>query len=201
MRERHIAPDRQAIEAMEPFERLGIEQIRWVDSAKQAEQAWAELRAEPVLGFDTESKPTFVKHEASQGPHIVQLATEHIGYVFALHEPQSRRIAADLLAAAQILKVGFGLGDDTRRIVAKLGIEPQGVIDLNHLFHQRGWRKDIGVKAAVAVLYQRRFLKSKKAATSNWAARQLTPAQLVYAANDAWAALRVYRALGGVEAR
>jgi ribonuclease D len=64
------------------------------------------------------------------------------------------------------------------------------------VFHQRGWRKDMGVKAAVAVMYQRRFLKSKKAATSNWAARQLSEAQLVYAANDAWAALKVYQALG-----
>ncbi|MEN9770218.1 MAG: hypothetical protein RLZZ180_1848 [Pseudomonadota bacterium] len=182
---------------MEPFERLGLEQISWVASARQAQQAWGELQSEPVLGFDTESKPTFVRHEASQGPHIVQLATERTGYVFALHEPESLRAAAALLSAPQILKVGFGLGDDRKRIVAKLGIEPQGVIDLNHVFHQRGWRKDIGVKAAVAVTYQKRFLKSKKAATSNWAAPQLTPAQLVYAANDAWAALRVYQALGG----
>jgi ribonuclease D len=197
VREQHIAPDRQAIEAMEPFERLGLEQISWVASARQAQQAWGELQSEPVLGFDTESKPTFVRHEASQGPHIVQLATERTGYVFALHEPESLRAAAALLSAPQILKVGFGLGDDRKRIVAKLGIEPQGVIDLNHVFHQRGWRKDIGVKAAVAVTYQKRFLKSKKAATSNWAAPQLTPAQLVYAANDAWAALRVYQALGG----
>jgi ribonuclease D len=196
VREQHIAPDRQAIEAMETFERLGMDQICWVASARQAEQAWVELQAEPVLGFDTESKPTFVRHEASQGPHIVQLATERTGYVFALHEPESLRAAAALLSAPQILKVGFGLGDDRKRIVAKLGIEPHGVIDLNHVFHQRGWRKDIGVKAAVAVMYQRRFLKSKKAATSNWAAPQLTPAQLVYAANDAWAALRVYQALG-----
>jgi ribonuclease D len=197
VREQHIAPDRQAIEAMEPFERLGLEQISWVASARQAQQAWGELQSEPVLGFDTESKPTFVRHEASQGPHVVQLATERTGYVFALHEPESLRAAAALLSAPQILKVGFGLGDDRKRIVAKLGIEPQGVIDLNHVFHQRGWRKDIGVKAAVAVMYQKRFLKSKKAATSNWAAPQLTPAQLVYAANDAWAALRVYQALGG----
>jgi ribonuclease D len=101
-----------------------------------------------------------------------------------------------LLGAANILKVGFGLGDDRKRIVAKLGIEPQGIVDLNHVFHQQGWRKDMGVKGAVAVMYQRRFIKSKKAATSNWATRQLTSAQLIYAANDAWAALRVYQALG-----
>jgi ribonuclease D len=100
-----------------------------------------------------------------------------------------------LLAAEGILKVGFGLGDDRKRIVTKLGIEPAGVVDLNQVFHQRGWRRDIGVKAAVAVSYGKRFIKSKKAATSNWASSQLSAAQLIYAANDAWAALRVYQAL------
>jgi hypothetical protein len=69
------------------------------------------------------------------------------------------------------------------------------VIDLNQVFHQRGWRRDIGVKAAVAVTYGRRFIKSKKAATSNWSTPRLSDAQLIYAANDAWAALRVYEAL------
>ena len=39
------------------------------------------------------------------------------------------------------------------------------------------------------------FIKSKKAATSNWSNLQLTEAQLVYAANDAYAALRVFQAL------
>jgi ribonuclease D len=52
------------------------------------------------------------------------------------------------------------------------------------------------VKAAVAVLFARRFLKSKRASTSNWSNRRLTEAQLLYAANDAWAALCVYHALG-----
>ena len=191
-----IIPEREQIEAMAPFERLGLDQIRWVGNAQEAERAWQELQGQPVLGFDTESKPTFVRHEVSDGPHILQLATTGCAYVFSLSEPGCRPSAARLLSAPQILKVGFGLGDDRRRIVAKLGIEPQGIIDLNHVFHQQGWRKDMGVKAAVAVTYQRRFIKSKKAATSNWAARELTPAQLIYAANDAWAALRVYQALG-----
>jgi len=51
------------------------------------------------------------------------------------------------------------------------------------------------VKAAVAVLFKQRFAKSKKAATSNWAAPNLTESQLIYAANDAYAAIRVYEAL------
>jgi ribonuclease D len=70
------------------------------------------------------------------------------------------------------------------------------VVDLNHLFRARGYRKDIGVKTAVAILFGRRFLKSGKASTSNWAARQLSESQLLYAANDAWAAARVFAAMG-----
>jgi ribonuclease D len=192
---RHIAPDRLAIEALEAFERLDLNQIHWVTEAEQAEQAWALLQQEKVLGFDTESKPTFVRHQSSDGPHVVQLATDAAGYVFSLRDAHCIRRVGELLANPGILKVGFGLGDDRKRIIAKLQIEPAGVIDLNQVFHQRGWRRDMGVKAAVAVTYGRRFIKSKKAATSNWSAQTLSTAQLVYAANDAWAALRVYQAL------
>ena len=78
----------------------------------------------------------------------------------------------------------------------KLGIEPQGILELNHIFHERGYRKDMGVKGAVAVLFHQRFIKSKKAATSNWANVRLSEAQLVYAANDAYAAIKVWHALG-----
>jgi ribonuclease D len=77
----------------------------------------------------------------------------------------------------------------------KFGVEPTGVLDLNHLFHQRGWRKDMGVKGAVAVVFGQNFAKSKKAATSNWANAALSESQVVYAANDAFAAACVYQAM------
>ncbi len=101
-----------------------------------------------------------------------------------------------LLALRGVTKAGFGLGDDTKRIQHKLGVTPEDVLDLNAVFRQRGYRKDMGVKGAVAVLFNQRFIKSRKATTSNWANPQLSEAQLVYAANDAWAALRVLNALG-----
>ncbi len=200
MREKHTAPDKDAIAAMDAFERLELGQIRLVSNAAEAEAACQALRTQPVLGFDTESRPTFVRHEASDGPHIVQLATASTAYIFQLQDPACRLRVAQLLANPAIVKAGFGLVDDKKRILHKLGVEPQGVLDLNHVFCERGWRKDMGVKAAVAVLFKKRFLKSKKVATSNWAQPQLTPAQLVYAANDAWAALRVHQALGLEEA-
>ena len=189
-------PAPEEIALLEPFERLGLDRIALVGSRAQAEQAAQVLLAEPVWGFDTESKPTFQAGEASEGPHVIQLATLERAFVFQLHDPHCRTLAGELLARGGVVKAGFGLHDDKRRITHKLGVEPQDVLDLDTVFRQRGYRRQMGTKAAVAVLFGRRYLKSKRAATSNWAQRQLTESQLLYAANDAWAALRVYHALG-----
>ena len=190
------APSKPQIALLEPFARLGLQRIRLVATAAQAEQAEHEMTGVAVFGFDTESKPTFVKGELSDGPHTVQLSTTDSAWVFQLHDPACRARVAQLLASHPALKVGFGLGDDRRRIQDKLGVEARNLIDLNSIFHRMGYRKDIGVKSAVAILFNRRFLKSGKASTSNWAARQLNDSQLLYAANDAYAAARVFAALG-----
>lgn len=190
-----FTPDKAQIAALEPFERLPLARIALVATAAQAQPALAELAGAHVLGFDTESKPTFTKGEVSDGPHTVQLATLDKAWVFQLHEPDCRALLARFLATHPSKKVGFGLGDDLRRIRSKLGVDALGVVDLNHLFRAAGYRKDIGVKTAVAILFERRFLKSGKASTSNWAARMLGESQLMYAANDAWAAVRVFDAM------
>jgi ribonuclease D len=196
MNTRLPTPDKDAIALLPPFERLGLERITLVSTGPQAQNASAELLKAVAWGFDTESKPTFKVGEQSDGPHILQLSTAERAWVFQLHDPECRAVAAALLAQPGIVKAGFGLGDDRKRIIHKLGIEPQGILELNTVFHQRGYRKDMGVKGAVAVLFNQRFIKSKKAATSNWANARLSEAQLVYAANDAYAAVRVWQALG-----
>ena len=195
MTEKHT-PDKEQINLLEAFDRLGLHQIELVASAQRANAALAALGNAAVLGFDTESKPTFAKNEASTGPHIVQLSTVHKAWIFQLEDSECRRVVGTLLESRTITKAGFGLGDDKKRITYKLGVELQGVLDLNAVFRERGYRKDMGVRGAVAVLFNKRFIKSKKASTSNWANPQLTDAQLIYAANDAYAAMRVYDELG-----
>ncbi len=195
MSESRPTPDKDQIALLEPFERLDLPCITVVSNAQQAQAALATLATADVLGFDTESKPTFAKDEVSTGPHVVQLSTLGHAWVIQLHDAPCRSLVAAFLAQHTGAKVGFGLGDDIRRITAKLGVEARNVIDLNHLFRQQGYRKDMGVKGAVALLFNKRFLKSKKAATSNWANPHLTEAQIVYAANDAYAAIRVFEAL------
>ncbi|MBC5783262.1 3'-5' exonuclease domain-containing protein 2 [Ramlibacter sp. USB13] len=189
-------PAPEEIALLEPFERIGLDRIAVVATEAEAELAADALVLAPVWGFDTESRPTFEAGVASEGPHIVQLATREAVFIFQLHDAGCRAIAGELLERSGIIKAGFGLRDDRRRIVNKLGVEPQEVLDLDTVFRERGYRRQMGVKAAVAVLFGKRYLKSKRAATSNWAHRRLTESQLLYAANDAWAALRVYEALG-----
>ena len=189
-------PDKEAIALLPPFERLGLDRITLVTDGAGAREALARLKDTPAWGFDTESKPTFKVGELSDGPHILQLASTERAWVFQLRDPHCSEISAELLALGGVAKAGFGLGDDRKRIVQKLGVQPQGILELNTVFKDRGYRRDMGVKGAVAVLFNQRFMKSKKAATSNWANARLTEAQLVYAANDAYAAIRVFHALG-----
>jgi ribonuclease D len=196
MQSQNATPSKEQIALLSEFERLGLERIALVATAAQAQRALAELSAATVWGFDTESKPTFFKDQVSDGPHIVQLATLHKAWVFQLHDHECRSVVAQLLAQPGFTKAGFGLGDDRRRIQTKLGVDAVDVLELNSVFRARGYRKDMGVKGAVAVLFNQRFIKSKKASTSNWAVPNLSQAQLIYAANDAYAAIRVFHALG-----
>ena len=195
MTQRLDTPDKEAIALLPPFERLGMDRITLVNTAKQAQLAHDALMASRAWGFDTESKPTFRVGEASDGPHVLQLSTRERAWVFQLHDLECRAVAADLLARPGIAKAGFGLGDDRKRIIQKFGVEPADVLELNSIFKAQGYRKEVGVKGAVAVLFKQRFQKSKKAATSNWANERLSESQLVYAANDAYAAYRVWEAL------
>ncbi len=195
MTQRRDTPDKEAIALLPEFSRLGLDRITLVNTGQQAQQAHDALIASQAWGFDTESKPTFRVGEASDGPHVLQLATGERAWVFQLHDPECRAVAAALLARPGIAKAGFGLGDDRKRIIQKFGVEPAGILELNTIFKAQGYRKEMGVKGAVAVLFNQRFQKSKKAATSNWANLRLSESQLVYAANDAYAAYRVWEAL------
>jgi ribonuclease D len=188
-------PSKDQIALLAPFDRLDLPRITLVSTQDEAMRACDQLARTSVWGFDTESKPTFVKDEVSEGPHIVQFSTLEHAWVFQLHDLSCRAVVAQMLSQSSVTKAGFGLVDDRKRIISKLGVEPTAVVELNTIFRERGYRKDMGVKGAVAVLFDRRFIKSKKAATSNWANAHLTEAQLVYAANDAYAAARVFHAL------
>lgn len=192
-------PHKTDIAALEPFDGLGMESIYVVSEARQAEIALAELMVAGLVGFDTESKPTFHKGQVSEGPHVLQFATIEKAYIFQAHCVESHPAIMELLRSTELTKIGFGLGGDLHQISQRFGIKPGSIVDLDRSFKQLGYRNAVGAKSAVAMLFNRRFLKSKSVTTSNWALRELTERQLLYAANDAYAALKVFHALQEAE--
>ena len=168
--------------------------ITLVDNAGLAERAMAELLAVSAIGFDTESKPTFRKGEVSTGPHLVQLATDDHVFLFPVLFAMNHEVLRRVLAVPNLLKVGFGLGNDRTALRSRLGIELTNVLDLGEVLRGPGHRGTVGAKVAVAHYFGQKFQKSKKVGTSNWTSPRLNNRQLLYAANDAHVALQIYRA-------
>jgi len=188
-------PLKTEIAEMEPFAGLGMERVLVVTNASQARLAAEELMRAGTVGFDTESKPTFRKGEKSAGPHVLQFATLDKAFVFQACFGDTHPVIIDLLRSAGLTKIGFGLSGDLQQIANRFGLRPAAIVDLDRAFKKLGYRNAVGAKSAIAMLFKRRLLKSKSVTTSNWAARDLTERQLLYAANDAYAAIQVHHAL------
>lgn len=192
---RKTGPNKAETDLMPPFDGLTLERIVIPDTAEAVAAAVAEIRAAGEAGFDTESKPTFKPGEVSSGPHLVQFALPDRAFLFQMHDSASRDAASLLLEDPAVLKIGFGLSADRSQIHARLGATLQAVLDLDHLFRRRGYNNSLGARAAVGLVLDLNFRKSKSVTTTNWSLPRLSDAQKLYAANDAYAALRVYLAL------
>ena len=188
-------PAKTTIAALEPFAGLALEQISVVATAAEAELAMEVLCGAGTIGFDTESKPTFHKGQQSGGPHVLQFATLDQAYIFQSVHVATHPVIIQLLEARELVKIGFGLSGDLHQISNRFGIRPAAIVDLGRTFRNLGYRNTVGAKSAIAILFQRRLLKSKSVTTSNWAAPVLSERQLCYAANDAYAAIRCHHAL------
>ena len=190
-----IAPTKDEIALMEPFVGLTLERIHVPTTTDEFASAAAEIKAAGIVGFDTESKPTFVVGDVSEGPHVVQFALHDKAYLFQPHRADGLPFLIELLQSEKVIKVGFGLKSDRGHILAKLGVHFGGVVDLNTVFRMDGYHKEMGVRTAVGLVLKQRFAKSRHVTTSNWSQPQLNPQQMRYAANDAYAALKVLEAL------
>jgi ribonuclease D len=190
-----VAPTKAEIALLEPFVGLTLARIHVPTTKEEFASAAAEIKAAGIVGFDTESKPTFVTGDVSEGPHVVQFALHDKAYLFQLHRAEGLPFLIELLQSEQLIKVGFGLKSDRGHIYAKLGVHFGGVVDLNTVFSMDGYHKEMGVRAAVGQVLKQRFAKSRHVTTSNWSQPRLTSQQMLYAANDAYAALKVLEAL------
>ncbi len=190
-----LAPSKSEIALMDPFDGLPLERVHVPATLAEFAAASEAIRAAGIVGFDTESKPTFVTGEVSEGPHLVQFALHDRAFLFQTCRVEGHPFLLDLLQSEQLIKVGFGLKSDRGHILARLGVHFNAVVDLNTVFSMSGYHKEMGVRTAVGLVLKRRFVKSRHVTTSNWAQPQLNARQMLYAANDAYAALKVLEAL------
>ena len=184
------------LDVLPRFDGLQLDQIVTPETPEAFSQARDELLRWPQVGFDTESKPTFKVGELSTGPHLIQFASLEKAYLFKVGADGCSEAVSAVLQSGRVLKVGFGLSSDRSRLRNRLGLEIRHFIDLGTTLRYQGKKGQVGLRGAVAAVLGMRVSKSRSVSTSNWSNRSLTDAQRLYAANDAYAALRVFLALG-----
>jgi ribonuclease D len=189
-------PTNEQIALLPPFAGLLLNQIVVLRSPAQLDDAYRAIETEKFVGFDTESKPTFTKGALATGPHLVQFALQDRAFIVQLGEEPPLAFLRSVIESHTIVKVGFGLTSDRGHLFRKLGITLGAAVELTATLRALRYKNALGAKAAVAIVLGQRLQKSKSVSTSNWASPVLKPNQLLYAANDAYAALCVFRTLG-----
>jgi RNA polymerase sigma factor for flagellar operon FliA len=182
-----------ALEALPSFPSISSADICLVDSEELARIALADLLAADAVGFDTESKPSFKTGQVFSGPSVVQLATDTRAYLFQVRRQQFNHVWMEVLKSQLVQKVGFDFGNDRRALNSKINVFLANTVDMSVLLRSPGSANAVGIKAAVAHFFGHRLHKAKRTSTSNWATQELSERQKLYAANDAYVALRVYR--------
>ena len=188
-----VLPSKDQIKNFPLFQNLEFEQIHLIYNLEQCLHWENELKTAALLGFDSESKPTFRKGEVTTGPHLIQLATAQKAWLFQMNA-ETWPFLTPILSSRDQIKVGFGLKNDAH-LFRKHGIELNSVLELSKCFSSFGLIQPVGLKNAMALLFQVNFPKSKSVSTSNWAKKRLTPDQIRYAAADAYAPVLVFEEL------
>lgn len=163
-------------------------EICLIETPQDLERAMADILQESVVGLDTETRPSFRKGERHL-PCLVQVATARAVYLFPLQRMDFSRPLAELLADPLIVKAGVSLAHDLRQLKLVFPFEPASVVDLGDAARHGGVGQS-GVRNLAANFLGFRIPKGNR--TSNWAARHLKPAQITYAATDAWACRELF---------
>jgi ribonuclease D len=162
--------------------------IRLCRTPEEAEAAVEQLKKEPLLGFDTETRPAFRKGE-SYDPSLLQLATADTVYLFQIQRTGLTQGLLDILADRDILKAGVAIDRDVNELQAMADFEPDGFVELADPAKE-AQIKNLGLRGMTALLFG--FRISKKEQVSNWARNELTQSQQTYAATDAWLGRKIY---------
>jgi len=179
-------------------EELAEHELSWfkgeivlVDNLKTFYEVFPRLLISDLLGFDTETRPTFKKGKKNS-VSLIQLSTGDLACLFRINKMGIPDELADLLSDPLVIKAGVAVHDDIRFLKGVRKFNPEGFIDLQNFVKDFGIQSS-GLKKLAAIVLG--FRISKRQQVTDWEAEQLTEAQQVYAATDAWVCHQIFKKL------
>lgn len=166
-------------------------QIIVVNTEEDAEKAVSYLSGFDVIGFDTETRPSFKKGK-SHKIALMQLTTKDMCFLFRLNLIGFPACLKKILSDPSIKKIGLSIKDDFSVIRRSVDINPESFIELQKMTNDFGIEEN-GLQRIYAILFREKI--SKRQRLTNWEAETLSDSQQMYAALDAWACLKIYNRL------
>ena len=166
-------------------------QIHLIETAADARAALRYLSRCPMVGFDTETRPSFRKgrtHHVS----LVQISTEDTCFLFRINKTGFIQQLREFFESESVIKVGLSTKDDIRCLNKIESFEPKGILELQNYVRDFGII-DASLTRIYGIIFGQRISKGQR--LTNWEAAELTSAQQHYAALDAWACLNLYHHL------
>jgi len=179
-------------------EELGKCELSWfrgeivlIEDMAAFNETFPRLKGSQVLGFDTETKPSFKKGKKNK-VSLIQLANDELACLIRINKIGMPPQLAGLLADENVIKAGVAVHDDIRFLKSVRGFDPLGFVDLQKFVRDYGIQVS-GLKKLAAIVLG--FRISKRQQVTDWEADQLSEAQIVYAATDAWVCHQIYKKL------
>lgn len=184
-----LAICKEAVNQLPPVQYEGGIQV--IDTIDRARVALRELTRARIVGFDTETRPSFRKgylHKVA----LMQLSTDDYCFLFRLNKLGVFDLLKDFLENPDVKKIGLSVHDDFQVLSRSGELAPEGFVELQSFVKQYSIA-DTSLQKIFAIVFGQRISKSQR--LTNWEATELTSEQQRYAAIDAWACLRLYRHL------
>ncbi len=162
-----------------------------IDSIEKYRSVIPWLQNSKVVGFDTETKPTFKKGRKNK-VSLIQLSDNKIACLFRINKIGIPDELASLLADPDVIKCGVAVREDIKLLNGQKNFVPAGFIDLQKFVKDYGIESS-GLKKLSAIVLGKRISKSQQ--VTDWEAKELSEAQMIYAATDAWVCLEIYKEL------
>ena len=165
--------------------------IHIIDAVSQVKSAVSALRTMPIVGFDTETRPSFHRGERHEMA-LLQLSNENDAFLFRINKTGIPTPLKQYLEDKSITKVGLSTNDDFHQLTRVCDMKPAAFVELQQMVKQYHIT-DMSLQKIYAILFQQKISKSQQ--LTNWEAPTLTDAQQQAAAIDAWACLQIHRHL------